>query len=124
MASVTRKTLTTALAALSLGAALTVTTPSDVEARSRRGAGIAAGVIGGLAAGALIGAATRPAYGYGAPAYGYDNGYGGAGYGVPAQGYGVVGGGYAEEYESCRIVIRERVNRFGEVVQIHRRVCN
>ena len=77
----------------------------------------AAGVIGGLAVGALVAGATRPAYGYGAPAYGYGGGY-------PAQGYGVVGGGYDDGYDSCRIVIRERVNRFGEVVQIRRRICN
>lgn len=50
------------------------------QAQARGGAAVAAGVIGGLAAGALLGAAiseahAEPAYGYGyarpAPAYGY-----------------------------------------------------
>jgi hypothetical protein len=41
---------------------------------------VAAGVIGGIAAGALIAGATRPAYGY----YGY--GYGPAYYPAPAYG--------------------------------------
>ncbi len=46
-------------------------TADDAEARHRRGHGaaVAAGVIGGLAAGALIGAAASNAYA--APAYGY-----------------------------------------------------
>lgn len=49
---------------------------TDTQARDR-GAAIAAGVIGGLAAGALVGAATSnayaaPAYGYNYPAYGYE----------------------------------------------------
>jgi hypothetical protein len=57
----------------------------DAEARSRRSnaGAVAAGVIGGLAAGALIAGATgayaapgyaygTPAYGYGGPAYAYD----------------------------------------------------
>ena len=39
--------------------------------RGPSGAGIAAGVIGGVAAGALIAGAARPAYG--APAYVYDD---------------------------------------------------
>jgi hypothetical protein len=44
--------------------------------RPNRGAAVAAGIIGGIAAGALIAGATRPAYaapsyGYAAPAYGY-----------------------------------------------------
>lgn len=49
---------------------------SDAEARSgRRGAAIAAGVVGLAAGAAIAGAASQayaaPAYGYGAPAYGY-----------------------------------------------------
>jgi hypothetical protein len=57
----------------------------DAEARPRRGAAVAAGVVGGLAAGALIGAAAssayaHPSYSYGYPAhtypaYSYDEGY-------------------------------------------------
>ena len=81
---------------------------TDAEARSRRGAAVAAGVIGGLAAGALIAGAANAynapsySYGYGAPAYGY---------GAPAYGYGApVGYGYAYEpapvvsYRSRRVV--------------------
>ena len=44
-------------------------------AEARGGGAIAAGILGGLAAGALIGAATQahaaPGYGYGEPDYGY-----------------------------------------------------
>lgn len=58
------KTLTVLATAgvLALG---TVAMPQQAEARGRGGA-VAAGVIGGLAAGAIIGSAiNRPAYGYG-----------------------------------------------------------
>ncbi|HWM47118.1 MAG TPA: hypothetical protein VNR11_09420 [Xanthobacteraceae bacterium] len=67
----------TALAAAAAVAIAAVAAPKPAEARNR-GAAIAAGVIGGIAAGALIAGATRPSYGY--PAY-----YGGpAYYGAPA----------------------------------------
>jgi hypothetical protein len=62
------KTLTALAAAATLGLA-TVAAPQPAEARN--GGAIAAGIIGGLAAGALIGAAVSgPAYGYG-PGYYY-----------------------------------------------------
>jgi len=68
-------------AATIAGTAVSTSTPA--EARWRGGGAVAAGVIGGIAAGALIaGAASRPAYGYygyaPAPAY----------YGPPAYAYG------------------------------------
>jgi hypothetical protein len=50
--------------------------------RPNRGAAVAAGIIGGIAAGALIAGATRPAYA--APSYGY--GYAPA-YAAPSYGY-------------------------------------
>ena len=52
-----------ALAAVAVSAA-------PVEARDGRNAAAAAGVVGGLAAGAAIGAATQPHYYEGRPAYG------------------------------------------------------
>jgi hypothetical protein len=64
-------------------ATATVITPTQAHARWGWGGGWGWG-LGGLAIGALIGAAlTRPyyAYGYGYPAYGY-------GYGYPAYSYG------------------------------------
>lgn len=75
MTSVLRKTLTSAVAALSLGALVVASaTPASAQWRGHRhgggwGPGIAAGVIGGLALGALAASAARPAYGYPAPVY-------------------------------------------------------
>jgi|GEM_PF-782788 len=67
-----RKTLTATLAAVTLATTLIA---SGAEARPRwgygyghgyghRGWGVGAGVVGALAAGAIIAGATRPAYGY------------------------------------------------------------
>jgi hypothetical protein len=62
------RTLTALTAAATLGLAA-VATPQPAEAR---GGAIAAGVIGGLAAGAIIGSAVNgPYYGYGPGYYGY-----------------------------------------------------
>ena len=55
-----------ALAAAGVLAAGALATPQPAEAR---GGALAAGVIGGLAAGALIGSAVASPYYYGAPAY-------------------------------------------------------
>ncbi len=66
-----RKTLTALLAAAAV-AVTAMAAPTKAEARWRGGGAVAAGVIGGLAAGALIAGATRPSYGYGyygGPAY-------------------------------------------------------
>jgi hypothetical protein len=65
------KTLTT-LAAAAVIAIAAVAVPTQADAHWRGGGAVAAGVIGGLAAGALIAGATRPAYGYG---YGYGPAY-------------------------------------------------
>lgn len=68
--SAVKKTFAAGLAALTLGTAtMASTTPAAAWWRYGWGAPVAAGVIGGLAAGAIIGSAARP-YGYG-PAYAY-----------------------------------------------------
>ncbi|WP_267355358.1 MULTISPECIES: hypothetical protein [unclassified Methylobacterium] len=97
-------------ALLSAAALIGVGTLASSAAEARGGGAIAAGIIGGLAAGALIGAATQA---HAAPAYGYDGGYG---YGYapapvvvrPAPAYRV----YEEDapvYATRRTVTYERV---------------
>jgi hypothetical protein len=64
------KTTLTALAAAAVVAITAVAAPTSAEAHWRGGGAVAAGIIGGIAAGALIAGATRPSYGYyGGPAY-------------------------------------------------------
>jgi hypothetical protein len=87
------KTLTT-LAAVAALAVTAVAAPTPADARGRGGA-IAAGVIGGLAAGAIIGGATR-SYGY------YDGGYAGGPY------YAAGPGPYYAAGPDCRLR-RERI---------------
>jgi hypothetical protein len=76
-----------ALAAVATIAAGTLATPTQAEARCH-GCGVAAGVVGGLAAGAIIGGAianAQPRY-YGPPPRGYvvyDDYYEEAPYGCP-----------------------------------------
>lgn len=73
--SAIKKTVAAGIAALTLGTAtLTTSTPAAAWWRYGWGAPVAAGVIGGLAAGAIIAGAARP-YGYG-PAYAYGPGPG------------------------------------------------
>lgn len=96
-----KSTALAAVAAVTLGTALV---PSQAEARwGYRGGAVAAGIIGGIAAGALIAGATRPAYGYYAPAY------------------------YAPAYygPAC-FRVRERVwsDYRGRFVTVRRTVCN
>ncbi|UDL95064.1 MULTISPECIES: hypothetical protein [Lichenihabitans] len=72
--SALKKTLLAGLAALTLTAGVaTSSAPASAWYRGGGwGAPVAAGVIGGLAAGAIIGSAARPygyGYGYGYPAY-------------------------------------------------------
>ena len=96
-------------ALLSAAALIGAGTLASSTAEARGGGAVAAGIIGGLAAGALIGAATQA---HAAPAYGY--GYGGYDYAPapvvvrPAPAYHV----YEEEapvYETRRTVTYERV---------------
>ncbi|CAM5199189.1 hypothetical protein ARD30_03885 [Bosea thiooxidans] len=91
-----RKTVTATLAALTLA---TTFIASGAEARPRwrhgYGWGVGAGVVGAIAAGAIIAGATRPAYGYGY-------------YDAPAP------------VRSCDLV--ERFDRWGNVIG-YRRVC-
>ncbi|MDH7798129.1 MULTISPECIES: hypothetical protein [unclassified Beijerinckia] len=71
MSSIIRKTVTAAVAALALGSAMVATsTSADAGWRGRGGWGVpvAAGVIGGLALGAIAAQAAQPRY-YDAPAY-------------------------------------------------------
>lgn len=85
-----RKALAVTLTAATLGLGFNAVTSHEAEARYRggRGGAVAAGIIGGIAAGALIAGAARPAYGYGyGGGYGYHGGYYGGGY-APVGGYG------------------------------------
>jgi hypothetical protein len=71
-----KKAAAAALAALTLGAGMTMSA-ADAEARGgRKGAAIAAGIIGGLAVGALIAGANNahsaPAYYYQQPSHAYE----------------------------------------------------
>jgi hypothetical protein len=61
--------------------------------RGNRGAAVAAGIIGGLAAGALIAGASRPAYA--APSYGYAQ----PSYGYAAPSYGYAAPVYSQGYD-------------------------
>jgi len=72
------KTLTTLTAAATIAAALTVA-PTDANAQRRWGPGIGLGILGGVAAGAIIGGAIANSYG---PAYVVQPGY------VPYEAYG------------------------------------
>ena len=104
------KTLTGVALAGVLAVGAVTTTTQQAEAHWRGGGAVAAGVVGGLAAGAIIGGALAyPRYGYGyygAPAY---YGYGPAYYGGPVY-YGrrcwtrrVVGpGGGVRRVRTCR----------------------
>jgi hypothetical protein len=67
------KTFTALMAAAAMAVAA-VSVPGKAEARWR-GGGVAAGVIGGIAAGALIAGASRPYYGPGYGYYGYGPSY-------------------------------------------------
>jgi hypothetical protein len=90
-----------ALAAVSALALTAVTLPAS--ARNNGGA-IAAGVIGGLAVGAIVGSQANGGY-YGGPGY----------YGQPA---------YQPVYSNCRVEREQYVDEYGRY-RIHRiRVCD
>ena len=105
------------LAVLSAAALIglgTVASTTSAEAQSRRGAAVAAGVIGGLAAGALIAGAANA---YAAPRYGYGYGYAPA----PAYGHGYApayGYGYAPVVQQVYVPPR-RVYRTTRVVRTY-----
>ena len=65
------------IALLSAAALIGAGSLASTHAEARGGGALAAGLIGGLAAGALIGAATQA---HAAPAYGYGYGYADEGY--------------------------------------------
>ena len=65
------KTLTTLTAAATVAAAL-MAAPTDANAWGRRGGAIGLGILGGVAAGAIIGGAIANSYG---PAYVVQDGY-------------------------------------------------
>ncbi len=101
-----------AAAALVIGAAV-APAPAEAGWRGRNyGGAVAAGVIGGLALGALAAGAARPAYGYApAPVYAAP----------PAYGYAPV---YDRYQPVCRVV-RERVQVDPWTVQVRKyRICD
>jgi hypothetical protein len=90
-----RKVLVGGLAAAVFATSIAASTQgAEAGWRHRNyGGAVAAGVIGGLAVGALAATAARPAYGYGYPAYGYGGGY------YPSTYYrSGYYGGYASDY--------------------------
>lgn len=100
-----RKTITGAVAALTLVGALAGTTaPAAAWYHHGWGGPAAVGLLGGLAAGAIIGGATRPYYGGGYPGYGY---------------------GPEPAYEPCYLTRRPVYDAYGEFAGYRRvRVCN
>ena len=84
----------TVLAAGSAVAIASIAAPTTADARCR-GCGVAAGVVGGIAAGAIIAGAASNGYGYYGPGYAYSPGYAyGPGYAYDSPGY-AYGPGYA-----------------------------
>jgi hypothetical protein len=85
--------------------ALALTAVSQPASAGGNGGAVAAGVVGGLAVGAIIGSQmNRPAYG--GPAY-YEA--------APSRAY---------EYEECRIIHRRYVDQYGYEHTRRVRVCN
>lgn len=152
-----KKIAVTGLAVATLATGVTTFTASEAEAqwrrgpgygygggyrahRGNRGAAVAAGIIGGLAAGALIAGASRPAYAapaydYGyqaAPAYGYAAPAYGQGYYQPAYqpaySYEQPSYGYQQGYtgyaQTCRYRKVRQVVDYDTVVIRRVRVCN
>ena len=102
-----KKSLTAGLAAVTLAGSLAASS-APAAAWGHRGWGgpFAAGVIGGLATGAIIGSVARPAYGYG--------------YGYPAYGYGP-----EPVYDPCYVTRRPVYDGYGDFAGYRRvRVCN
>lgn len=101
----------TVLAAGSAVALVSIAAPTSAEARCR-GCGVAAGVIGGIAAGAAIASASRPYYGSDYYAYDYAPGYAyGPAYAYegPSYGYyGRYGGATSDFYHTDRDLVGTR----------------
>lgn len=95
-----KKGMTVGLAALTVATGMAASA-TPAAARGGWGGPVAAGVIGGLAAGAILGSASRHSYGYG--------GYGGYGYG----GYGY-GNAPAPVYDVCHRERRPVYDVYGE----------
>ena len=102
--TVLKTTLTGGLAALTVaGTLMGASAPASAWYRGGWGGPAAAGIIGGLAAGAIIGSATHPYYGY-PPAYAY---------------------GPEPAYDDCYLARRPMYDNFGYFVGYRRvRVCN
>lgn len=111
MSTMIRKTATAAVAALALGSAIVAsTTSADAYWRGRGGWGapVAAGIIGGLALGAIAAQASQPRY-YAQPRY----------YEPPAY-YPV-----AEPQAYCHVDRRPAYNAYGDFIGWRPvRVCN
>jgi hypothetical protein len=139
LSSSMKKTAMAALAASVIAGGVTTFSATSAEAqwvprygggygyrpyRPNRGLGVAAGVIGGLAAGALIAGAVNP--GYAAPAYGHP-GYAGPSYGyaAPQPVYGGGGGYYEPAYQqTCYFRKVRQVVDYDTVVIRRVRVCD
>lgn len=96
------------IATLAATALVMVGTLGAPQAQARGGGAIAAGVIGGLAAGALLGAAISDAHAE--PAYGYGYGYGRP---APVYGYGYAPAPRVRAYDDVAVPVyrTERVTR-------------
>ena len=105
--SPTKKLLTAGLCAATLGGSM-VSFADPAEARNRRGAAVAAGVVGGLAVGALAAGAASRAYAEPAPAYRVRPAYG-------------VRSHYVDE--DCYQVRRRYVDQWGRTIVRRETVC-
>jgi hypothetical protein len=102
-----KKAAVLGLAITTVGTGVVALSTTEAEAqwrRHNRGAAVAAGIIGGIAAGALIAGAARahsaPAYGYGyaQPSYGYAHPTYSYSYAQPSYGHGYYQPAYSEGY--------------------------
>ena len=99
----------TKLAVVSAAALIGIGALTSTPTQARDGGAFAAGMIGGLAAGAMIGASTnayaRPVY-YTRPVY----------YARPYRRQVIV--------EDCRVILKRRYNAYGDVVVRRVRICD
>jgi hypothetical protein len=90
-------------------AALTLAVTVSSQPASARDGAVAAGIIGGIAAGAIIGSQVDRGY-YGGPGY-YESGY------QPSY-------GYQSSYSNCRVVRQQVEDDYGNVRMRRVRVCD